>query len=190
MLIRARELMIQAASDTVGEAERRMINEEVKGLRQEIDRIANSTTYNGIPLLNGEAPKSDLDFQVGIYNKEADRIIMNAGNYDVRADSLDVGDMSSLSIDSSRDSLELIDEALDKINEKRANLGALQNRLNVTTNSIEIAAQNHQYAKSRIMDADLAHETSKLVTANVLQSAGVAMLAQANQNPYLALKLL
>lgn len=190
MIVRARELMIQAASDTVGDAERRMINEEVKGIRQEIDRLANATTFNGVPLLNGEAPKSDLDFQVGIYNNEASRILMNAGSYDLRTSALGIDGISSESIDSARDSLDSIDKALETLNERRASLGALQNRLHTTANSLDVAAENQSYARSRIADADMAAEMSELVSANVLQQAGVAMLAQANQTPYLVMKIL
>jgi len=190
MMIRMRELAVQASSDTIGDKERGYINTEVNSLLKEVDRIANVTAFNGTPLLNGQAPKESLDFQVGIRNNEADRIQFNAAENDVRAESLGVAGMNFETIDGARDSMDKLDDAMSKVFGARARLGALQNKLHATVNNLGVAKENLGHARSRIADTDLAQETSELVRGNILQSAGVSVLAQANQAPMQALKLL
>lgn len=190
IMVRLRELAVQAGSDTVGDKERGYINDEVRSLVQEVDRIANVTTFNGTPLLNGQAEKSELEFQVGIRNDEADRILFNASENDVRAGALGVDGLDYSSIDGAREALDSVDEAIGKVFASRARLGATQNKLQATVNNIGIAKENLSQARSRIADADIAAETSELVRGNILQSAGVAVLAQANSAPMQALKLL
>src|SRR4051812_17062759 len=90
IMIRLRELGIQAASDTVGDRERGFINQEAQSLLQEVDRLANVTNFNGTPLLNAQAPKGKLEFQVGIHNGESERIVFDANAIDVRANSLGI----------------------------------------------------------------------------------------------------
>lgn len=189
-LIRMRELAIQAASDTVGDREREFINEEFENIIAEIDRVANSTTFIGVPLLNGEADKDDLEFQVGIRNDEADRILFNVTENDVRADALGVEGLSALEIDEARDSLDVIDEAIGRVSGTRARLGAVQNKLHSAANSIAVNVENLSAARSRIIDADYAVETSELTKNNILTSTGVAILGQANSVPAQALKLI
>jgi flagellin len=190
IMIRLRELAIQAGSDTVGDKERGFINTEAQSLLAEVDRIANVTTFNGTPLLNGQAQKSDLEIQVGIRNDESDRITFSAGNYDVRADALGISGLNYENIDDARAAIDSVDEAMGKVSEARATLGAMQNKLHATTNNLAIAKENLSQARSRIADADIAQETSELVRGNILQSAGVSVLAQANTAPMQALKLL
>lgn len=190
MLIRMRELAIQAGSDTVGDKERGYINQEIQSLISEVDRIANVTTFNGTPLLNGQASKDELEFQVGIRNNEADRLKFNVKENDVRSDSLGITGMDYTSIDGARDSLDKIDGAMGRVFESRARLGAMQNKLQATINNIGIAKENLQQARSRIADTDVAAETSELVRGSILQQAGVSVLAQANQAPNQALRLL
>jgi len=190
MLIRMRELAVQAASDTIGDKERGYINKEVGTLLGEVDRIANSTNYNGAQLLNGQASKSVLEFQVGIRNTESDRIKFNSNENDVRAKTLGVDGLDYTSVDSARDSLDRVDKAMDKVFGMRATLGAVQNKLHSTINAQGVNKENLSQARSRIADADIAAETSELVRGNILQSAGVSVLAQANQAPMAALKLL
>lgn len=190
MMIRLRELAIQAGSDTVGDRERSYINQEVQSLIQEVDRVANATTFNGTPLLNGQAQKETLDFQVGIRNNEADRIFFNVTENDVRASSLGIDEMNYDSIDGAREAIDKVDEAMSLVFASRARLGAIQNKLNSSVNSIGINKENIMAARSRIADTDVAAETSELVRNNILQSAGVAVLAQANTSPMHALKLL
>ena len=190
IVIRLRELAVQAASDTVGDKERGFINVEAQSLMKEVDRIANVTTYNGTPLLNGEGKKDNLQFQVGIRNNEADRIKFNLSENDVRTGRLGIDSLDYTDIDSARNGLDKIDDALGKVSEARARLGATQNKMHSTVNNLAVMKENISAARSRIADTDIASETSELVRGNILQAAGVAVLAQANQTPQLALKLL
>lgn len=189
-MIRLRELAVQASSDTIGDKERGYINDEVQSLVGEVERIANVTSFNGTPLLNGKAEKSDLEFQVGIRNDESDRIKFNASENDVTAGTLGVDSLDFTSIDGARQALDVVDGAMDKVFAARARLGATQNKLHSTVNNLSIAKENLAQARSRIADTDIATETSELVKNNILQSAGVSVLAQANSAPTQALKLL
>jgi len=190
MMVRMRELAVQAASDTVGEKERGFIHKEVQSLVQEVDRIANSTNFNGTQLLNGQAEKGTLEFQVGIRNNEADRIQFDTKQNDVRASALGIDGLDYTSIDGARNALETVDKATNMVFSTRAGLGAMQNKLQSTVNSIGVAKENLTQARSRIADTDMASETSELVRGNILQSAGISVLAQANQAPMAALKLI
>jgi len=192
MLIRMRELAVQAASDTVGEKERGFINNEVQSLTQEIDRIANVTNFNGTNLLNGQSDKSELQFQVGIRKEanDSDRIVFTPSDYDVRSSALGIEGADYSTIDGARDALDSVDGAISKAFETRAKLGAAQNKLHATVNNLSITQENLAAARSRIADADIAAETSELVRGSILQQAGISVLAQANNAPQSALKLL
>jgi flagellin len=190
MLIRMRELSVQASSDTVGDKERAFIHKEVSSLVEEVDRIANTTNFNGTQLLNGQAEKDTLEFQVGIRNKAEDRIQFKANENDVRAATLGIDGLDYTSIDGARDAMDKVDEAVNKVFGSRATLGAMQNKLHATVNNLGVAKENLSQARSRIADADIAAETSELVRGNILQSAGISVLAQANTAPMAALKLL
>jgi flagellin len=187
ILIRLRELGVQSASDSVSDNERGFINQEFKQLQSEFDRIAKTTRFGAQTLLNG-AGKS-FEFQVGAFNDSNNRIQYNldadttAGGIGI--DGLDVSDQ-----DSARDSLDSIDEAVNKIGEIRANFGAIQSRLEIAQNHSESEYVNLSDARSRIVDADVAEETTKLAQAQILQSAGISVLAQANQDSERVLKLL
>ncbi len=190
ILTRLRELSIQASSDTIGDRERGFIDKEYQSLKQEVDRIANTTNFNGTQLLNGQTGKSTLEIQVGARNNEADRINFKTEEYDVRTDKLGISGITSESIGSARDSIDKLDEAIGKVSGARAGLGAMQNKLQSTTNTLAIATENLSTARSRIADADIAEEATALSQRQILQQAGVAVLAQANSSPQLALKLL
>lgn len=192
ILIRMRELAIQAASDTIGDRERQFINNEVQSLMKEVDRIANVTTYNGTPLLNGQAPNDELQFQVGIRkeNNNADRIIFKPNEFNVQAGELGIDGLNYADRDDAREALDKVDEALGRVFDARARLGATQNKLHATVNNLSIAKENLNAARSRIADTDVAAETSELVRGNILQSAGISVLAQANTAPMQALRLL
>jgi len=190
ILTRLRELSIQAASDTIGDRERGFIDKEYQSLKQEIDRIANVTNFNGTPLLNGQSKKDNLEFQVGARNNTADRIQFSVHEYDVRTDKLGVSGISASTIDDARDSIDKLDEAIAAVSGSRAGLGAMQNKLQSTTNTISIATDNLSQARSRIADADIAVEATALAQKQILRQAGVSVLAQANAAPQLALKLL
>lgn len=191
MLVRMRELSVQAASDTIGDKERDFVNQEVQSLAGEIDRIANVTNFNGTSLLNGESPK-ELQFQVGTHKEESgsDRLTFNPNEYNVRSEALGIDGLDYTSTDGARDAMDKVDSAMSRVSETRAKLGATQNKLHSTVSNIQVTRENLQAARSRIADADVATETAEMTRGQILQQAGVAVLAQANNAPMSALKLL
>ncbi|NDD90735.1 flagellin FliC [bacterium] len=189
ILTRMRELSIQGASDTIGDAERSYIDKEVQQLKSEVDRIANSTEFNGRKLLNGSTPP--LDIQVGIHSDSVnDRFVFDTQDKNSTVDSLGLNSVSTDSKAASQSNLEKIDQAMTRLSENRAGLGALQNRLGSTINNLMIYSENLAAANSRIRDTDMAEETSELTKASILTQATVSVLGQANQTPQLALKLI
>lgn len=188
ILIRLRELSVQAASDTIGDQERGFLNKEVQSLKGEVDRIAKSTNYNGTNLLAGEGKA--LTFQVGAEAGEMNRIEFDPSKTNVSTDALGVQGVDLASKDGALTALGKLDTAIGKVNENRSELGALQNRLHSTSNSLGIAVENLSDARSRIADTDIAAETSTMVKNQILQNAGISVLAQANSAPNGALKLL
>lgn len=189
ILVRMRELSIQAASDTIGDREREFINQEVQSLSQEIDRISNSTNFNGTQLLNGEAPNSPLVIQVGIRNDNADRIEFDTNENSVTAGQIGVDGISASSADDARSMIDTVDEAMIRVSSARARLGAMQNKLHSTSNNIGIVKENLNQARSRVADVDVAEATSELVRDSILSQAGLAVLAQANNSPRETLRL-
>lgn len=189
ILLRLRELSVQAASDTVGDVERGFTDKEFQNLKSEIDRIAQVTKYNGTSLLNGSG--DTLDFQVGIENNpENDRLQYKTHETDVTLGRLGLGSTGVVSKALAQDNLAVIDNAIQQVNENRAGLGALQNRLTSTVQNLAISTENLAAANSRIRDTDMALETSELTKQGILSQAGTAVLAQANSSQNLALKLL
>jgi flagellin len=189
MLMRMRELSIQSASDTVGDRERLMLDNEVQELKKEVSRIANTTSFAGKNLLAGE--EIHLEFQIGANNDpEKDRIVFDPGKSNLTTEGLGVDDIEVTTKEGSQQGLESIDTAINSINELRARIGASQNRLQTTINSQQIYIENLSTAKSRIKDADMAVETTNLARESILRQAGVSVLTQANETPRLALSLL
>lgn len=189
IMTRLRELSVQAASDTVGEVERSFTDKEYQNLVSEVSRIAESTEFNGKSLLNGEGEK--LEWQVGTNNNaEVDRIAFNPGEIAARADQLEVEGTNVLTKVDAQENLAKIDSAINKINEGRAGLGAMQNRLQSTMNNLSIKTENLSAANSRIRDTDVASESAKLARANILTAASSSVLAQANSSGNQALKLI
>ena len=189
ILIRLRELGIQAASDTIGDTERQFTDREFQSLKQEVDRISNGTTFNGTPLLNGRA--GIFEIQVGTHNNPIlDRVIYNAERADSSLDALKLGGESVATKQGAQLSLSVIDDALIRINSIRADLGAMQNRLQSTINNQSIYEENLAAANSRIRDTDLAEEVSEMTKNNILMQAGISVLGQANSSSSSALKLL
>ncbi len=189
MLIRLRELAIQAASDTIGDTERQFTDREFQQLKQEIDRIANVTQFNGIPLLNGKA--GIFEIQVGTQNNPIlDRVVYNGERSDASVDALKLGGESVATKQGAQLTLAVIDDGLIRVNSIRADLGALQNRLQSTINNIAIADENLSAANSRIRDTDFAEEVSEMTKNNILMQSGIAVLGHANNTNSAALKLL
>lgn len=189
ILIRLRELGIQAASDTIGDKERGFIDREFQALKSEMDRISASTTFNGTPLLNGRA--GIFEIQVGTGNNPlTDRIVYDGQNADVTLESLRMTGESVATKQGAQLGLSVIDDAISQVSKVRSDLGAMQNRLQSTTNSIGINEENMTAANSRIRDADLAMEVSEMTKNNILMQAGIAVLGQANNSATAAVKLL
>jgi len=190
MLIRLRELGVQAASDTVGPRERGFMNTEFQQLLSEIDRIAQSTKFNGVPLLNGSA--GIFEVQIGTGNDPLiDRVkLFDAYSADINIVSLGLNLASIEDKSSSQNSLSSIDQALNRISTVRAGFGAMQNRLQSVVNNLLISKENLSSANSRIRDADLAEETTNLTKNQILMQSGVSVLGQANSSIKTALSLL
>lgn len=190
ILIRLRELAVQAASDTVGPTERKFLNTEYEALISEIDRIANATEFNKIPLLNGTG--SVFDIQVGTRNNpNIDRItFFDGSSADVSAVSLGINLTSVADKASAQNSLAALDGAIISVSSIRADFGAMQNRLQSIINNLAISIENMSAANSRIRDTDVASETAELTKNNILLQAGTSVLAQANQSIQGALSLL
>lgn len=219
IMVRLRELGIQAASDTIGARERQYLNQEFFALKDEIDRIAVSTEFNGTRLLTG---KAEIPEELRAHHNESPLEVQVGKDYYLSADSLEAHnpidviriDMSSLNaftegegslglgntmneegtrVDSkvsAQLSINKIDGAMQQVAAYRAHLGAIQNRLEKTDKAIAIQVEALSAAKSRIKDVDFASETANLTQQNILQQAGASVLAQANAQPQIALKLL
>jgi flagellin len=189
ILIRLRELSIQSASDTIGDTERQFTDREFQALKQEIDRIANVTAFNGTPLLNGKA--GIFEIQVGVENNPIlDRIVYNGERADASLDAMKLGGESVATKQGSQLSLSVIDDALVRVNSIRADMGAMQNRLQSTINNLAISDENLSAANSRIRDTDMAEEVSEMTKNNILMQSGISVLGQANSTNQSAVKLL
>jgi len=188
IVIRMRELATQAASDTNGDKERSYLNQEFQSIKSELERISQSTTFNGRPLINGEGGNTVI--QVGVNNVEdVDRIEV-ATDFEVTVDSLNLDSSNISYVEDARSSIEDVSGALDQLSNVRGQIGAAESRLSSAINNLLEYKINASGAFSRIKDADLAHETAERTKYQILSQAGIAVLAQANNAPQLALKLL
>ena len=189
ILIRLRELSIQSASDTVGDKERSFTDREFQALKSEMDRIAQSTSFNGNPLLNGRA--GIFEIQVGTGNNPlTDRIVYDGQNADVTLEALRMAGESCSTKQAAQTSLSVLDDAISQVSKVRSDLGAMQNRLQSTINNLGVNDENMSAANSRIRDADIAEEVSEMTKNNILMQAGISVLGQANQSSQAVLKLL
>ncbi|MBY0415539.1 MAG: flagellin FliC [Bdellovibrionales bacterium] len=189
ILIRLRELSVQAASDTIGGTERKFLNVEFEQLTSEVDRIANSTEFNRVPLLNGTG--AVFDIQIGTRNDPiSDRLTFDASSADVNVAALGLNLASVSDKISAQNSLTSIDQAIISVSGIRADFGALQNRLQSTVNNIQTSIENLAAANSRVRDTDVAAETAELTKQNILMQAGTSVLSQANSSTNSALSLI
>jgi flagellin len=188
ILIRMRELAMQSASDGVGSNERTFIETENDQLQAELNRLDGSVEFNNVVLFGATTV---LSFQIGIRGTLNDSLAMDTTAMDVAAASL-LASPVDLGVDAttSKATLETIDGAINKVSGFRADLGAAAGRFMSAASTIGQAIQAVAAANSRIRDVDIARETSNLSNAQILVQAGVAVLAQANQAPQVALKLL
>ncbi len=216
MLARLRELSIQSASDTIGGTEREFLDREFRALKSEIDRVALSTEFNGTRLLVGANDINDdlkggntfpLEIQVSKdYYADSDSLgskapvnivridlqRLNAASYGEGGLGLGLGDEGARinSKEGAQSSISILDSAITQVNDYRSYLGAIQNRLTTTVSNLGSQVENLDTARSRIRDTDFAAETAIYTQAKILQQAGTSVLAQANQQPSVALGLL
>ncbi|MCB9228067.1 MAG: flagellin FliC [Deltaproteobacteria bacterium] len=220
IMVRLKELAVQAASDTISNRERQYLNLEFMQLKDEVDRISLSTEFNGTRLLTGSA--EDLPepikaqhqappFEIQVdkdYHPETDSLSKDNPVNIIRLDfrkinamvegegSLKLGrpsDEEGTRVDnkpSAQQSMRILDEAVNKVASYRAILGAYQNRLESADRNLGIRMENLSAARSRIADADFANETAEYTQGSILQQAGSSILSQANQLPKIALQLL
>lgn len=196
-LQRIRELAVQAASDGVSDEQRKGIQKEVDQLTQEISRIVQTTEYNGTKLLSGDA--TILKFQVGQDASESHQVSVSTVKLDEAGSGglyaynstltatgvVDVTDQANAS-----GALTKLDADITTISNNRATFGAVQNRFEAVIANLRNYSENLQASRSRIQDADFAAETARMTRAQILQQAGVSMVAQANALPQTALALL
>ena len=185
LLQRVRELAVQASNATNSNADRATLDAEVTQIKAEIDRVAGSTTFNGVKLIDGSF--SAQIFQIGANAGETITVTAIA---DAKTATLGVSASTVATATGAQAAITAADAALDTINNARASLGALQSRFESITSNIQIQSENLTAARGRIVDADFALETANLSRAQILQQAGTALVAQANQIPQLVLQLL
>jgi flagellin len=190
MLQRMSQLTVQAANETLTTSDTQKIQSEITQLTDQIDSIANQTTFNTKNLLNTQ---SSITFQVGANSGET----ISMSLVDATSSNLGLGTLSALDSAAAGSmnavasaNLAVIQSAIDAISSDRANLGAVQNRLEHTINNLQSSSQNLTAAESNITDVDMASEMSNMTKNNILVQAATSMLAQANQAPQSVLKLL
>lgn len=205
LLIRMRELTVQAATDTIGDSDRSYLNKEYTQLASEIDRIAATTEFNGNKFFV-ENPKGVTEYviQVGANNSSEEENIdtlkinleglkFTAADFGIGKEA-EIGPLSAAESGPSRadiaSRLTVLDEGVQKIAERRAGLGAIQSRLDSTVNSLSINVENLDTARSRIIDVDYATETAELAKSRIIVNSNLSIQSQANQMPEMALALL
>jgi flagellin len=187
ILVRLRELAIQAANGATSTADKNTIKEEFDSLVNEINRIAQSTEFNGIKLLDGSA--STVTFQVGI-NTQVGIDSLNVSLTPALSTTLGLSTVDVGSGGNTSFAIAQIDGAVNAVSQLRGRFGSLQNRLQSTIANLGVASESLSAAESRIRDVDVAYETAELTRNNILQQASIAILSQANAQPQSALQLL
>ena len=183
MLQRINELAVQSANGTNMSKDREYLNAEVKQLKDEIDKVANSVTFNEQKLLDG---KFDTKLQVG--SEKGDELGIKIDKMTATALKIESIDISKA--DTAKDAIKTVKDALETVSKQRADLGAIQNRLEHKVSNLNNIVENTTAAESRIRDTDMASEMVKYTNNNVLAQAGTSMLAQANQSNQNVLSLL
>jgi flagellin len=190
LLIRMRELSVQAANGTLSAADRISVDTEYDSLVSELDRIAQTTSFNGTDLLDGDS-SAGITFQVGAGSGANDRIVVSIAS--VRQSTIATADLTSQTLSTAtgaRSAMGIIDNAISKLSTQRSKLGAAQNRLTVTIENLGSQVENLSASRSRIVDADVAKESANLTKYQILVQAGLSVVAQANASPQAALSLL
>jgi flagellin len=198
-LQRMRELAVQARNSTNSDSDKDSLDKEFGELAKEIQRVLGGTTFNGKAILGAQA--ATLTFQVGANTTSDDSISIATSDMTTLTSittlaGTDNAGTGRATIDSTASAATIatviadIDTALDLVNSERATMGASQNRFEAVISNLQTSVENQSAARSRIMDADFAAETASMSRAQILQQAGTAMVAQANQLPQQVLKLL
>ncbi|GDX69774.1 flagellin [Chloroflexota bacterium] len=194
LLARMRELAVQASNDTLQLSDRLNANAEFTALYAEIDRIATTTQFDGIVLLDNSSVASGLTLQVGANSGDSLTYTISsskATNLYANFTAMSAAGTLNVSYQSNASAMiSAVDSAVNTVSGTRASVGAMQNRFASATNYLSVAAENTAAANSRVADADIASSMSELVRAQILQQAGISVLAQANQSPALVLQLL
>jgi len=190
LLARMRELAVQASNDTLSVSDRANLDAEFTQLSAEIDRISSTVAFNGIYLLNS-GMSTGLTLQIGANNGDTFTLTIQGAQYSTLYANNTVLTVTTIGFQSAASAvISAIDTTVNAVSTRRANLGALQSRLESVGRSIAVASENTAAANSRVADADIAASMSELVRAQILQQAGISVLAQANQAPALVLQLL
>jgi flagellin len=194
ILVRMRELNVQSASDTLGQTEKGYLQKEYGQLVEEIDRIANTTEFNGRMLFGPQSEDTAVKIQVGYNGSQDDQLSLQLGDapdgintesLGLKETAIDVEDRETIT-----GNLAVIDNAFQSIANSRATLGAMQSRLSSAISNISVSTENMSAAGSRIRDVDFAEETAKMTQSRILSQAGLSVLSQANAKPEMALSLL
>jgi flagellin len=192
-LQRMRELALQARNSSNSNSDKDSLNKEFAQLQSEINRVIGGTTFNGKAIIGVDG--TTMDFQIGANTSTQDTISVTTSNLNSDTNVAAITDSTAV-IDSTADStaiasvISAIDATLDTVNNQRATFGSVQSRFEAIISNLQVGVENQAAARSRIMDADYAAETANLSRAQILQQAGTAMVAQANQLPQQVLKLL
>jgi len=192
ILQRMRELAVQSANGSNTDADRLSLHSEFDDLRDEIDRIASTTSFNGQVLLSGgfSAAANAAVFQVGANASQTISVTIGRATASGLGSGTKVSKLSISAAADAQSAINILDAAITSVDSIRGDLGGVQNRFESTIANLNNVAENLSAARSRILDADIAQETSEMTKNSILQQAGVAILAQANQAPQLALSLL
>jgi flagellin len=185
ILTRLSELASQSSTGLVSDTQRSAIQTEFTALVSEVDRISATTTFNGVALLSGG---TTIDLQVGLDGSASSRISFST--VDGTSSGIGLSGVAVSTAAAAQSALGAISSAIANVAQQRGTIGAVESRLNTAIQNLQVANENFSAAESRIRDADVAEETANLTRNTILQQAGVSILAQANQQPALALKVL
>jgi flagellin len=186
LLVRMKELAEQAATESYNDTQRTMMESEFSEMAAEVDRIAASTNFNGTPLLNSAS--GSLTIHIGTGNTDDDKVAVDL--VDASTEGLGIDGATIANVDSAAAALTALNSAIASKDSARASFGSKINRLEATVTILGVQAENLLAAESRISDVDVAQEMSVMTRNQVMAQAGIAMLAQANSMPQLALQLL
>lgn len=190
MLIRLKELSIQASSDTLQDSDRAMLNEEYMALRHEIERESKVTRMRGDTLLRPTGNSQTREFQIGTHADKNSKLVINQEDLTLSEFNMGIVDSHIESGEEARINLQYIDQAITKVAENRARVGAYQNRIQSSINNLDTSTTNESAANSQRMDADYAFETAEKIRGEHKLQAATSVLAQTNNLGTSALKLL